>query len=48
MQMANFITDRLVLISAELKEAEIDVENYRREHNIANISTQSQLFLGNF
>lgn len=45
MQMANFITDRLVLISAELKEAEIDVENYRREHNIANISTQSQLFL---
>ena len=45
MQMANFITDRLVLISAELKEAESEVENYRREHNIANISTQSQLFL---
>ena len=45
MQMANFITERSALISTELKDAEIDVENYRREHNIANISTQSQLFL---
>lgn len=45
MQMANFITERLILISDELKDAEIDVENYRREHNIANISAQSQIVL---
>ena len=45
MQMANFITERLSLISGDLKEAEINVETYRREHNIADISMQSQLFL---
>lgn len=45
MQMATFITERLGLIATELKEAEINVENYRRDHNLADISVQSKLVI---
>lgn len=45
MQMIAFTTERLAVISEELKEAEQAVESYRRQNNIANIEAQSQLFL---
>jgi len=44
-QMAEFITGRLGVISEELKGAEQKVENYKRQHNIVDISTQSRDFI---
>jgi len=41
-QMADFVTERVGLIFQELKDAEQRVEDYRKRHNIVDISTQSQ------
>jgi capsular exopolysaccharide synthesis family protein len=45
LQMADFITERLGLISEELKDVEEKVETYRKKHNIADISAQSHEFI---
>ena len=40
-----FLDDRLALISDELQQAEVDVEAYKKKRNIADISTQAQLYI---
>ena len=42
---AAFIDERLAIITRELGEAEEAVSDYKQQNNIANISTQAQLFL---
>jgi capsular exopolysaccharide synthesis family protein len=42
---AAFIEERLAIISAELVEAEDAVSSYKEQNNIADLSTQAQLFL---
>lgn len=44
-QMAAFISERLDVIVKELAEVETSVESYKKEHNLADISTQSHLFI---
>ncbi|MGN0186195.1 MAG: GumC family protein [Paludibacteraceae bacterium] len=41
----DFLTDRLALISDELQQAEINLETYKKGRNIADISTQAQLYI---
>jgi capsular exopolysaccharide synthesis family protein len=41
----DFINERLKDISGELKEAEIEVETYRRSHNVMDIQEQGRLLL---
>jgi len=42
---ANFIEERLAIISKELADAENAVADYKESNNIADIQTQAQLFL---
>lgn len=42
---ANFIEERLSIITAELSEAEDAVAEYKEQNNIADINTQASLFL---
>lgn len=42
---ANFIQDRLKLISSELMEVEVDVENYKKKNNLTDLSSEAELFL---
>lgn len=42
---ADFIDSRLSIITTELTDAEAAVEQYKREHKIADLSTEAQLFL---
>lgn len=44
-QIADFINERLELISKELKDVENNVENYKKEHKLADITSQSKLFI---
>ena len=45
LQLAQFINERLVLLSQELVSVEQDVESYRKRHQLADISSQSKLFI---
>lgn len=45
MQTEAFIIERLSLISGELHDVEMEVEDYRREKNITNISTETGMYL---
>jgi tyrosine-protein kinase Etk/Wzc len=45
MQIATFINERLVLIAKELTEVEDNVEKYKKEHHLADITSQSKLFI---
>ncbi|MDR1543407.1 MAG: polysaccharide biosynthesis tyrosine autokinase [Prevotellaceae bacterium] len=44
-QMSDFITERLALITDELKDVEKQVENYRKQHKLANIPAQANIFI---
>ena len=45
LQLAQFINERLQLLSQELTTVEQDVESYRKKHQLADISSQSKLFI---
>lgn len=45
MQMEAFILDRLVMISGELRDVEDRLKRYREQHNIANLTAQTDLNL---
>ena len=45
LQLAQFINERLILLSQELVSVEQDVESYRKKHQLADLSSQSELFI---
>ncbi|HOV83262.1 MAG TPA: polysaccharide biosynthesis tyrosine autokinase [Paludibacteraceae bacterium] len=42
---ADFIENRLKLISGELLDVELNVENYKKKNNLTDISSEAQLYL---
>ena len=42
---ADFIESRLRLISSELLDVELNVENYKKSHGLTDISSEAQLYL---
>ncbi|MDR0829003.1 MAG: polysaccharide biosynthesis tyrosine autokinase [Prevotellaceae bacterium] len=44
-QMSDFITERLALLTDELKNVEKQVEVYRKQHNMTDVSAQTQVYI---
>lgn len=45
MNTSNFINDRLIVIEKELGSVDSDIESYKREHQLTDISSETGMFL---
>ena len=41
MNTSNFINDRLIVIEKELGDVDSDIESYKREHQLTDISSET-------
>lgn len=45
MNTSNFINDRLIVIEKELGDVDSDIESYKREHQLTDISSETGMYL---
>lgn len=45
MNTSNFINDRLIVIEKELGSVDSDIESYKREHQLTDISSETGMYL---